>query len=134
MAGGPYPRRMLELEALDHVQITAPPDQAEATIAFYATTLGLPRIAKPNTRPGAWFQLGDAQLHVGVEPMATEDNTRSKRHTCFRVRDAVEAERTLRAEGVAILPDTDRSPEWLRFYVRDPAGNRVEIGQRIDGR
>jgi len=125
---------MLELEALDHVQITAPPDKADATVAFYASVLGLQRIEKPNARPGAWFELGATQLHVGVEEGAVEDNVRSKRHTCFRVRDAAAAERALREQGVEILPDLDRSPSWVRFYVRDPAGNRVEIGQKNDRR
>lgn len=68
---------MLELEALDHVQITAPPDKADATITFYASVLRLQRIEKPNARPGAWFELGSTQLHVGVEEGAVDDNVRS---------------------------------------------------------
>lgn len=30
--------------------------------------------------------------------------------------------------ALAILPDTLVDPGWKRFYVRDPGGNRIEIG------
>lgn len=117
---------------LDHAQITVAPDDVEATLAFYETVLGLERIPKSNSRTGGWFLAGDRQLHVGAEPSATRElNLASKRHVCFRVEDLAEAERKLRAVGVAIIPDVDPAPGWARFYVRDPGGNRVEIAMVV---
>jgi predicted enzyme related to lactoylglutathione lyase len=46
------------------------------------------------------------------------------------VKDLAEAEQKFRSAGVEILPDDQPTPGWLRFYVRDPGGNRLEIAQR----
>jgi catechol 2,3-dioxygenase-like lactoylglutathione lyase family enzyme len=111
----------------DHVQITCPLAVVGETVRFWEEIVGLARVEKPNSRPGAWFRVDDrVTLHVGVEE--SPDNARSKRHVCLRVSDLAEAERKFRAAGVEILPDTQPDPGWARFYVRDPAGNRVEIG------
>jgi catechol 2,3-dioxygenase-like lactoylglutathione lyase family enzyme len=132
---------VIPLASIDHVQITVAPEDVEATLAFYEKVMGLKRIPKSNDRPGGWFELGPNQLHVGVEGPAAggtsqtrtvertsrELNLASKRHVCFRVTDLAAAERTLREQGVAIVPDPDPAPNWKRFYVRDPGGNRVEI-------
>jgi len=125
---------MIPLAAIDHVQITVALEHVDATLAFYENAIGLERIAKSNDRPGGWFQLGDHQLHVGVEGAenaSREANLESKRHVCFRVTDLAAAERALRDAGVAILPDADPAPNWKRFYVRDPGGNRVEIAEPV---
>lgn len=118
----------LELARIDHVQITVAPEDETATTKFYES-LGLVRIAKPNPRPGSWFELGAMQLHIGVEPIGRNANEASKRHVCLVVKDVAVAEAMLRASGVAIIPDADPVPGWPRFYVRDPGGNRVEIAE-----
>jgi catechol 2,3-dioxygenase-like lactoylglutathione lyase family enzyme len=122
---------MIPLAAIDHVQITVAPEHVEATLAFYEKVIGLERIAKPSSRTGGWFQLGQSQLHVGAEETSRELNLASKRHVCFLVTDLPAAERALRDAGVAIVPDADPAPNWHRFYVRDPGGNRVEIAERV---
>lgn len=118
----------LDLVRIDHLQITVAPGDVEATTRFYAS-LGLVRIAKPNARPGSWFELGAVQLHIGVEPLDRSANEASKRHVCLVVKDVAAAEATLRAAGVTIVADADPVPGWRRFYVRDPGGNRVEIAE-----
>jgi catechol 2,3-dioxygenase-like lactoylglutathione lyase family enzyme len=125
-----YTSVVIPLVALDHVQITVAPEHMERTLAFYEHTLGLHRIAKTNSRTGAWFELGPNQLHVGGEETSREQNLASKRHVCFRVSDLASAERVLRAAGVDIIADADPALGWKRFYVRDPGGNRVEIAER----
>ena len=40
------------------------------------------------------------------------------------------AEAAFRAAGVEIIADPEPVPQWKRFYVRDPGGNRVEVAQR----
>jgi catechol 2,3-dioxygenase-like lactoylglutathione lyase family enzyme len=122
---------MIPLAAMDHVQVTVTADLIDATLAFYEKVIGLERIPKTNSRTGGWFQLGDNQLHVAAEPVATrEANLASKRHVCFRVHDLAAAERALRDAGVEIAPDPDPAPGWNRFYVRDPGGNRIEVAER----
>ncbi|MFP6889369.1 MAG: VOC family protein, partial [Nitrospinota bacterium] len=53
----------------------------------------------------------------------------SGQYVCFEVDDLARAEAALRAGGVEIVPDLQPIEEWERFYVRDPAGVRVEFAQ-----
>lgn len=120
--------------ALDHVQITAPNSLGAATLAFFRDVLGLAEIPKPEIlarNGGAWFQIGNNQLHVSLEDIPEDHNTQSRRHICYVVHDLAAAQRDLEAKGVEILEDKQPIPGWRRFYVRDPAANRIEIGERL---
>ncbi len=121
------------IEAIDHVQITVPKAAEAAAKRFYGEVLGLEEIPKPAVlagRGGAWFQKGTLQVHLSVEEGVLEGNHASRRHVCYMVADLEEAEREMRAAGVEIIPDNQPVEGWLRFYVRDPGGNRLEIAQR----
>jgi len=77
-------------------------------------------------RGGAWFQVGNLQLHIGIDPNSWP---RSKRHVCFLVSDLSAAKDSALAKGLTI--EEESVAEGLsRFFIRDPAGNRIEIGQR----
>ena len=119
----------LEITAIDHVQIAVPRALEAECLAFYRHVLDLPEIPKPQelrARGGAWFQLPNLQMHVGVDP---EPSPRSKRHVCFLVPDLAGARAAVIAKGVAI--EEESAAEGLtRFFIRDPADNRIEIGQR----
>ena len=120
----------LGITVIDHVQIAAPKALEAETLRFYRQVLGLTEIAKPEElkgRGGAWFQTGNLQMHVGIDPEG--GGPRSKRHVCFLVADLARAKAEVTAKGVAI--EEESVAEGLsRFFIRDPAGNRVEIGQR----
>jgi catechol 2,3-dioxygenase-like lactoylglutathione lyase family enzyme len=119
--------------ALDHVQITVPRALAEATRRFYAEGLGLAELAKPPElarNGGAWFQVGAVQLHVAIEDATSADNESSRRHIAYAVADLAAVERLLRARGLDIVPDRQPAAGMVRFYLRDPGGNRIEILQR----
>jgi catechol 2,3-dioxygenase-like lactoylglutathione lyase family enzyme len=119
----------LQISAIDHVQMTVPRALEAECLAFYRDVLGLAEIVKPEelrARGGAWFQVGALQFHIGVDP---EASPASKRHVCFRVPDLAAARADVVAKGVTI--DSEGTAEGLkRFFIRDPAGNRIEIGQR----
>lgn len=119
----------LGITVIDHVQIAAPRALEAETLRFYREVLGLNEIPKPEElrgRGGAWFQTGNLQMHVGIDP---EPSPKSKRHVCFLVSDLAKAKAEILACGVAI--EEENVAEGLsRFFVRDPAGNRIEIGQR----
>jgi catechol 2,3-dioxygenase-like lactoylglutathione lyase family enzyme len=110
-----------------HVQVTVGKGQEAAARRFYCGVLGLPEIEKPDAlkpRGGFWLQVGDRQVHVGVE----EDVERAatKAHVAYQV-DDVEAWRArLTAEGIEIL-ESVAIPGYARFEFRDPFGNRVEF-------
>jgi len=113
--------------ALHHVNVTVPPELEAATKEFYGSVLRLKQIPKPTvSRPsGAWYQIGETQLHLSVE-----DEPRgplSSRHVCLTVSNLDEAEKRFREAGVEIIPDARPIPGTSRFYVRDPGGNQLEI-------
>jgi catechol 2,3-dioxygenase-like lactoylglutathione lyase family enzyme len=114
---------------LHHVNVTVPPELERAAKEFYARVLGLTQVAKPEgtRKSGAWYQIGATQLHLSVETETFRDL--SSRHICFTVSDLKETERKFREAGVEIIPDARPIAGTSRFYVRDPAGNMLEIVQ-----
>src|SRR5260221_5000334 len=114
---------------LHHVNVTVPPELEAATKEFYGSVLGLQQVPKPSAarQSGAWYQIGNNQLHLSVEKAA--DGASNSRHVCFSVSDLAAAEQKFRAAGVEIVPDPRPVPGAPRFYVRDPGGNQLEIVQ-----
>lgn len=123
----------LRIISINHVQVTVPPHLEEVCKAFYGEVLGLEEVEKPEplkSRGGAWYNVGALQLHLSLEDGA--DGAVSKRHVCYLVPNLEAAKAGLGAEGVEI-EDEGTEPNGLkRFFVRDPAGNKIEIGM-LDG-
>jgi catechol 2,3-dioxygenase-like lactoylglutathione lyase family enzyme len=115
----------------NHVNVTVPAELEERAKQFYKKVVGLPEIPKPaGTRQsmGAWYQLGDVQLHLSVEEGT---HVESRRHVGYQVSDIDAAERQFKTAGVEIIPDTRPVAGQTRFYVRDPGGNLLEIIQLL---
>jgi catechol 2,3-dioxygenase-like lactoylglutathione lyase family enzyme len=115
--------------AIDHVQIAVPRGREEECVAFYRDLLGASEIAKPaalQARGGAWFQLGNIQFHIGVD---AEPSPPSRRHICFLVENLTGARAWAEAKGIA-MQNEGEAEGLQRFFIHDPAGNRIEIGQR----
>jgi catechol 2,3-dioxygenase-like lactoylglutathione lyase family enzyme len=116
---------------VDHVQITVPPDAVPQARVFYCDLLGLCEIVKPDSlreRGGFWLQVGDCQVHVGVEDGVNRGAT--KAHVAYAVCDLAAARARLAAAGVQIL-ECVPIPGCERFEFRDPFGNRVEFVQAV---
>ena len=118
---------------LSHVNVTVPATLEADAKRFYERVLGLAPIPKPEgTRQnmGAWYQLGDLQLHLSIE----EDvqNEASDRHVCYQVAEIDVAAHHFRHAGVEIIADGRPVPGQSRFFVRDPGGNLLEITQKTD--
>ena len=113
---------------LHHVNVTVPAELEVAAKEFYGSILGLRQVPKPAQarQNGAWYQIGENQLHLSVED---ETNSLSSRHVCFYVSDLAKAEKRFRDAGVEIFSDPRPIPGTSRFYVRDPGGNQLEIVQ-----
>ncbi len=58
-------------------------------------------------------------------------NETSRGHICYQVRNLNAFEENLRANGVEIIPDHKPISGYARFYLRDPALNRIEIANKI---
>ena len=121
----------LGIVGIDHVQIAVPRALEADCLAFYRELFRFKELEKPpelKARGGAWFEIapGGMQMHIGVDP---EGSPKSKRHICFLTADLAQAKAAIRARGVPI--EEESVAEGLdRFFIRDPAGNRIEIGTR----
>jgi catechol 2,3-dioxygenase-like lactoylglutathione lyase family enzyme len=112
---------------VDHVQITIPPGDEQIARAFYCGVLGLAEIEKPESlagRHGFWLEIGNLQLHIGVEDGV--DRTLTKAHIAYRVTDLVTWRETLERAGCLII-ESIPIPGHDRFETRDPFGNRMEF-------
>jgi catechol 2,3-dioxygenase-like lactoylglutathione lyase family enzyme len=117
---------------VNHVNVTVPAALESAAKHFYGVVLGLREIPKPEgTRQnmGAWFDLGNAQLHLSVEDKVTTEV--SDRHVCYQVSDIVAADLHFREAGIDVIADGRPVRGQSRFFVRDPGGNLLEITQKV---
>lgn len=116
----------MTITSINHVQI-AMPRGAEADVRrFYGELLGLKEIPKPAPiamRGGAWFEVGDLQLHFGVDP---DFRAAKKAHVAFDVADYEALVTRCRAAGHEPSFDTSL-PQLRRFFIDDPFGNRLEL-------
>jgi predicted RNase H-like nuclease/catechol 2,3-dioxygenase-like lactoylglutathione lyase family enzyme len=119
---------------LHHVQITIPTGAENDARAFYCDLLGLREIDKPESlagRGGLWLELGDLEIHIGVEDGM--DRTLTKAHLAYQVGDIQHWRKRMDEAGIPI-GDSVPIPGFERFEIRDPFGNRVEFIQPASAR
>jgi catechol 2,3-dioxygenase-like lactoylglutathione lyase family enzyme len=117
--------------SVDHIQIAIPAGGEEKARGFYINVLGFIEIPKPAElakRGGAWFQIGNVQLHLGVE---TDFRAARKAHPAFLVDDLDQLIDKAQSDGFEI--DTSQPPldGYKRAHVFDPFGNRIELMEKI---
>jgi catechol 2,3-dioxygenase-like lactoylglutathione lyase family enzyme len=112
--------------SIEHVQLAMPAGMESAARAFYAGLLGIPEVPKPENlagRGGAWFERGALKIHLGVE---ADFRPSSKAHPALLVSGLDDLIAHLKASQVRVIDD-DPLKGYLRVYVHDPFGNRIEL-------
>ena len=118
---------MIDFIRADHIHICVPAERLEEAKAFYTGVLGLQLIERPNhlfSSAGYWLNIGNIQLHIGVEPFLG----RSIRHTAFEVADIAAARAVLAKNNIEVVEEP-AIPGRTRFAFIDPFGNRMELLQ-----
>jgi len=116
--------------ALNHVSVIAL--DLEASRRFYVGELGLEPLPTPNFGfPVLWLRAGDSQLHLFERPGEPPAHA----HFALEISDFMPVYRRMKELGaldhatfgsaVVELPDGA-----AQMYVRDPAGNLVELDHR----
>lgn len=108
--------------SLNHVSVHA--DDLEASAAFYREFFGLHELPTPEFEyPVRWLRLGDLQVHLFQRPTPAPEH----HHFAVDVDDYAAAYREAKRRGI-LDGGPRRFPDGsVQMYVRDPAGNRVEI-------
>lgn len=124
---------MLDIENVHHISL--PVSNLARSREFYSTVLGLPEIDRPPfTFGGAWFRLGDLDLHL-IVPEAGEEPTfrhgkgidSREAHFAIRVRSYTNAVAYLesigyrRSDEARPKPDT-ANPRPMRLNPAGTAG------------
>ncbi|HXQ24162.1 MAG TPA: GNAT family N-acetyltransferase [Candidatus Acidoferrales bacterium] len=115
------------IRGVHHAQITVARGAEAQAREFYCTLLGLSEVQKPaalQDRGGFWLQVGDRQVHVGIEDGV--DRQASKAHVAYAVSDLAGWRARLQAHGI-VIQDGIPIPGLARFEFRDPFGNRIEF-------
>jgi putative intracellular protease/amidase/catechol 2,3-dioxygenase-like lactoylglutathione lyase family enzyme len=126
----PFQRSDGMIRGIHHVQLTVPSGAEEEARRFYCRVLGLPEIQKPPSltgRGGLWLQVGDRQVHIGVEDGVNRHAT--KAHVAYEVSNLEEWKRKIATPGI-VITESIPLPGYDRLEFRDPFGNRVEFIQR----
>jgi catechol 2,3-dioxygenase-like lactoylglutathione lyase family enzyme/GNAT superfamily N-acetyltransferase len=117
--------------ALNHALVTIPVGAEEEARDFYCRLLGLVEIRKPDAlqgRGGLWLQVGDHQVHLGVQDVI--DRQASRSHLAYEVNDLAAWRSRLAARGLETAGNAP-IPGYDRLEFRDPFGNRIELIQRL---
>jgi glyoxylase I family protein len=98
---------------------------------FYGDVLGLAEIPRPDLGlPGAWYRVGDTELHLIVAPAGADTGTPPQRlspladHAAFAIPDYDEAVAHLHAAGVPVFGTRS---ELGQLWVQDPDGHVLEL-------
>jgi catechol 2,3-dioxygenase-like lactoylglutathione lyase family enzyme len=122
----------LPIIGVDHVQLAMPAGREAEARAFYAGVLGIPELAKPAAlaaRGGVWFESGPVRVHLGVDP---DFRPARKAHPGLLVRGLDALIEDLKRAGYRVVSD-EPLEGFLRVYVDDPFGNRLELMEPRSG-
>jgi catechol 2,3-dioxygenase-like lactoylglutathione lyase family enzyme len=122
----------MPVTAIEHVQLAMPPGREQAARDFYQGLLGIPEVPKPPDlakRGGAWFERGSLKIHLGVE---ADFRPARKAHPALLVVGLPGLVARLKANDVKVIED-DPLEGYLRVYISDPFGNRIELMEPENG-
>lgn len=103
-------------------------DQSEH---FYGTVLGLTKVDRILKYPGAWYQVGDTQVHLIVDlgflsSLQNPEKMGRNPHLALGVDDLETAQKHLTAHGCAVEMSASGR---VALFTQDPDGNVIELTQ-----
>lgn len=98
---------------------------------FYGNILGLSRIERVLKYPGAWYQVGDFQIHLivdsSIQPkLQNPEKWGRNPHLALSVADLDAAKTKLLAYGCELQMSASGR---AALFTQDPDGNIIELGQ-----
>lgn len=124
---------MIQLEDFHHVSLSV--KDIEKSRRFYGSVLGFSEIERPDFDfPGAWYQVGSAQLHLiqnsGAETLRTSDKLDSRDgHFAIRVKSYEETLGYLREQGLEVTAKPNSKSGFKQIFCMDPDKNLIEFNE-----
>ncbi|MBV8887648.1 MAG: VOC family protein [Chroococcidiopsidaceae cyanobacterium CP_BM_RX_35] len=103
---------------------------------FYHTVLGLTKVERSLKYAGAWYQIGECQLHLIVAPDYVPNKLQNPEkwgrnpHVALAIADLDAAKEQLLAHK---CPMQMSASGRAALFIQDPDGNIIELGQRSPG-
>ena len=123
---------MLSFKSFSHVSVTV--SDLEKAKAFYGGLIGLKELPRPPFNfPGAWYQIGNIQLHLSVNEKLAPRLVERERfnikdpHFALWVEDGDEIARRIAEAGIAHFDFSDSPTGFRQLFIKDPDGNMVEF-------
>lgn len=122
---------MITVESIHHVSLSV--TDLQKAKHFYGTLLGFKELERPPFDfPGAWYQIGDQQLHLIVHNSSTtlrynhEINSKEG-HFAIRVKDYAETLNYLKEIGLEIIEKPNSTNGFAQIFCMDPDYNLIEF-------
>jgi glyoxylase I family protein len=119
---------MIQVVSCLHVAIVV--SNLERSLEFYTQILGLNRVDRSLNYPGAWYQIGDFQIHLIEDTTARAnldiDLMKSTRnpHIALAIQDLDAAKQQLLAANCVVkMSNSGRAA----LFTQDPDGNTIEL-------
>jgi catechol 2,3-dioxygenase-like lactoylglutathione lyase family enzyme len=122
--------RNMKVYAVDHVQLSIPPNSEDVARVFYGEIFGLKEKPKPEhlaQRGGVWFEQDGLKLHLGVDRNFCPAK---KAHPGLLVEDLDGLVSRCERAGYSVVVG-EGLENYRQVYVTDPFGNRIELMEPI---
>lgn len=116
----------LNIKRLHHVRVCIPAGFETEARAFYGDLLGLKEIKRPTEDGGIWYQAGESEIYLGVEP----EMYPTKRFPAFEVTGIDEVRTYLQGKNITVKEES-RLPGFKRISFLDPWKNKLELMERV---
>ncbi|TAF57157.1 MAG: glyoxalase [Oscillatoriales cyanobacterium] len=117
-------------QTFSHLHTTFCIRDLDTARSFYGDVLGLREITdRPLTFPGLWYDLGNAQLHLILDPhfqtaIASSEKWGRSPHLALSIADLETIRHTLETRGISYQNSASGRPA---LFVQDPDGNTIEL-------
>ncbi|KMK77053.1 VOC family protein [Alkalihalobacillus pseudalcaliphilus] len=121
---------MIESLSIHHVSLAV--TDIEQAKYFYGKLLGFPEIKRPNfSFPGAWYQVGEQQLHLIVQPKSETLRTgtidSNEGHFAIRVKSYDKTLYELKSKGIEVVEKPLSMSGFAQIFCMDPDRNIIEF-------
>ncbi|CAN7328385.1 glyoxalase [Acidovorax sp. LjRoot118] len=113
----------MAIHSINHVQLAFPAGAEEPIRNFYSRLLGLPEV---HTAAGNALHFAAGTQRIDLVPTDHWQGAPSVSHLALEVQD-LPALRGRLLQAQLPLVENRALPGYLRFYVKDPAGNQLEF-------